>query len=385
MTLEQTLSNFDASKENIPVQITSICPTRNIHPETRHHVITKEVQEGRRAAFEVDGVRGLIEDNNGALEVATSLARFKFSAANAYISDIGSGLYTMLTKGQGLFDYREIIDGKTGEAVSARIILSIETLYKALFGPLVNKNGYAIRGAGDIVKEAKKAVMPIINGEIAMPRAYASIQKKKKNGEKIEAVISGEPIHVYRKLTGARDALVIDLDYFFFPAIEKKRGDTANDLFIHQVAGMTTFMQYGRYLVNLKNKKPGNLIGALSARKILLAAQAAYELRYFAPEIVKKNSLGRTNIALRRDAIQDLYPSAVNKKTGWIRFSDFSNAVSEAGQYFRAAMNETGITDILLNSEEEILIPAEDRGAEFPREFPKIVYIKADHPAKDNY
>lgn len=382
MTLEQTLFNFDPTKENIPRQITSVCPTRNVHPETRRNVIAQEAINGRRTAFEVDGVRGLIEDNNGALEVAASLARFKFSAANAYVSDIGAGLYTMLTKGQGLFDYREIIDGKTGKAVSARIILSLETLYKALFGPLVNENGYAIHGAGDILKEAKKEIMPIINGQVPMPRAYASVQKIK-NGQRIEAVISGEPIHVYRKTTGARDALVIDLDYFFFPAIEKKGRFTANDLYIHQVAGMTAFMQYGRYLVNQSNNKPGNLVGALAARKILLAAQAAYELRYFAPEIVKKTAQGRTNIALRRDAIQDLYPSAVDKKTGWIRFSDFSNAVSEAGRYFRAAMNETGITDHLLNSEESILIPAEDRGAEFPRESPKIVYIKADRPTKD--
>lgn len=382
MNLERALLNFDPKKENIPRQITAICPTRNIHPETRREIIAKDVQDGRRTAFEVDGVRGLIEDNNGAFEVAASLARYRFSAANAYIADIGAGLYTMLTKGQGLYDYREQLDGNTGEPTCARIILSVETMYKALLGPLVNENGYALRGAGDIVKEAKKEVMPIINGQVTMPRAFASIQKIK-DGRKIEAVISGEPIRVYRKMTGARDALVIDLDYFFFPAIEKKRGKTANDLFIHQVAGMTAFLQYGRYLVNQSENKPGNMINALAARKILLAAQAAYELRYFAPEIVKETAGGRTNIALRRDAIPELYPSAIDRKTGRIRFKDFSDAVAASGRYFRAAMDETGIADQLLNSEGAILVPAENKGAEFPPETPKIVYIKADRPPRE--
>ena len=290
----------------------------------------------------------------------------------------------MLTKGQGLYDFREIIDGKTEKPIAARLIISLETLYKALFGPLVNENGYGIRGAGDILKEAKKDVMPIIDGKVPMPRAYASVQRKKDGGKTIQAIISGEPIKVYRKMTGARDALVVDLDYFFFPAIQKNIGHKANDLFIHQIAGLTAFLQYGRYLVNQENKKTGtkkSLVNAMAARKILLAAQAAYELRYFAPEIVKKTALGRTNILLRRSAVANLYPSAVDLSTGWIRYKDFSDAVSLSGQYFRTAIKETGIEEHLFDTEGTILIPASEKAAEFPEESPNTVYIKAD-PAR---
>lgn len=375
MKLEQTLLDFDASQENIPRQITAICPTRNLYPETQKSKVVEDVVKTRRIAFEIEGVRGLIQNTEDAIEVAASLARFRYSVNNAYISDIGAGLYSMLTTGQGLYDKRELIDSQTGQPTCARIILSMDTLYKALFGPLVNDKGRALDGAGEIVKEAKKKVIPILNGEVAMPRAYASIQKIKDN-KTIEAVIEGEPIHVYRQVSGARDALVIDLDYFFFPAIEKDRGMTATDLFIHQIAGMTAFLQYGRFLVGQKEKRAG-LVQTLAARKILLAAQAAYELRYFAPEIVRKNLKGRINIALRRGGVKDLHPSAVDT-SGRIRFKDFSIAVAQAGQYFRAAMEETEITNLLRDKTDKILIPAIDKGAEFPPERPKIVYIKAD-------
>jgi len=229
-TSEQALLSFDKSKENIPRQITSIIPTRNIHVETGRGRIAQAIEGGtpvytKKTAFELEGVQGLIEREEDALLIAASLARYKFSVDNAYISDIGAGLYTMITSGKGLYDCRELVtrDRKTGkeDVVGARVIISMETLYKAAFGSLVNHNGRAIHGAGDIVEAAKEHIMPIIDGKVAMPRAYASVKKlDKKTGETIEAVIEGEPIKVYRKMSGDRDALIVDLDYFFFPAIE---------------------------------------------------------------------------------------------------------------------------------------------------------------------
>jgi hypothetical protein len=360
-------------------------PTRNIHTETGRSRIAQEIEDGKRRpfskrnAFELEGVKGLIERKEDALLVAASIARYKYSANNAFISDIGAGLYTMITNGKGLYDCKELVtrDLKTGkeDKVGARVIISLDTLYKAAFGALVNDNGRAIHGAGEIVEEAKEKIMPIIDGKVPMPRAYASVQKTdRKTGETIEAVIEGEPIRVYRKVSGARDALIVDLDYFFFPAIEKGDILKACDLYIHQVAGLTSFLQLGA-----KIQRGGNKSGSIdvtTARKIILSAQAAYELRFFAPDIVKENQSGRINISLRRGAVGDLYPSAISSQ-GRIRFKEFSDAVSLAGQYYNKAIEATGIKDELIKRG-KIIIPATERGAEFPKEHPQIVYIKAD-------
>ena len=383
---EQALLNFDKAKESIPRQITSIIPTRNIHTEAGRGRIAQDVKNGTRKpyskqiAFELEGVKGLIEREADALLVAASLARYKYSVNNAYISDIGAGLYTMITtQSKGLYDVRELImrDMQTGreDKVGARVIISFETLYKAAFGSLVNHNGRAIHGAGEIVGKAKDKIMPIIDGKVPMPRAYASVQKIDRNtGETIEAVIEGEPIRIYRKMSGAKDVLIIDLDYFFFPAIEKGDGLKAGDLYIHQIAGLTSFLQWGAKIYK-EGKKTGN-IGVTTARKIILAAQAAYELRYFAPDIVKENKSGRINISLRRGSVRDLYPSAISSQ-GRIRFKDFSDAVALAGQYYKKAIKATGIKQDLIDSE-KIIVPAMDKGAEFPQEHPQVVYIKAD-------
>lgn len=385
---EQTLLNFDKTKENIQRQITAIVPTRNIHTETGRGRIAQDVKDGKRkpyskkTAFELEGVKGLISKDADALLVAASIARYKYSINNAYISDIGAGLYTMITtQRKGLYDCREIgsKDPKTGkwEAFGARVIISLDTLYKAAFGALVDHNGRAIHGAGDIVDAAKDNIIPIIDGKVPMPRAYASVQKiNSQTGEKYEAVIEGEPIRVYRKVSGAKDALIIDLDYFFFPAIEKgkDKGLKAADLYIHQVAGLTSFLQLGAR-IHRGGIKTGS-IDVTTARKIILSAQAAYELRYFAPDIVKENQSGRINISLRRKAVGDLYPSAVDNQ-GYIRYKEFSNAVSLAGQYFNNAIEATGIKDDLIEKG-KIIIPATEHGAEFPKEYPQMIYIKAD-------
>jgi len=382
---EQALLNFDISKENIPRQITAIVPTRNIHTETGRSRIAQEIEDGKRKpyskriAFELEGVKGLINREEDALLVAASIARYKYSVNNAFISDIGSGLYTMVTNGKGLYDCKELVvrDFKTGkeDSVGARVIISLETLYKAAFGALVDEKGRAIHGAGDIVDAAKDSIIPIIDGKVPMPRAYASVQRvDKKTGEAIEAVIEGEPIRVYRKVSGARDALIVDLDYYFFPAIEKGDILKAGDLYIHQVAGLSSFLQLGAK-IHRKGKKTGS-IDVTTARKIILSAQAAYELRYFAPDIVKENRSGRINISLRRGAVRDLYPSAVSNQ-GYIRYKQFSEAVGLAGEYYNNAIEATGIKDELIKRGKTI-IPATGKAAEFPEEHPQIVYIKAD-------
>jgi len=404
MNAEQALLKFDKTKENIPRQITAAVCTRPLYPEVVKGYIADKINNkdydniylSQQKRFEIEGIKGYIEKNEDALLVAGSLARYKYSVNNAYISDIGAGLHSMVTtQGEGLFEWHELqsINMKTNEVekTGARIILSTDTLRKAMFGPLVDHNGRAIHGAGDIVGEAWDKIQPFLDGKVPMPRAYASIHKniyqtnekgkllKDKNGKFIfshtaEAIVEGEPVRIYRKVSGARDALIIDLDYFFFPAIETDGELRMKDQYLHQVAGLTSFLQLGSKIQS-RGKKQG--IGVLTARKIMLAAQAAFELWTFAPGIVKENQSGRFNISLRRQAVGDLYPSAVDKGTGRIRFKEFSDAVSLAGQYFNNAIEATEIKDELLKHE-KILIPAIEKGAEFPEEHPQIVYIKAD-------
>ena len=182
--------DYGKFKEDVPRQITNIQPARDVHPEVRKYTMADQVASGKRRAFEADGVVGLVEKQEDALIVAATIAKYKYAVANGYISDIGTGLYSMITKDEGLYDYRELIDSKTGEPVSARITLSVETLYKAAFGPLVDKNGRAVTGAGDIVKQAKKEIMPIIYGDKIMPKAHASIERINQQGERCYVPLS---------------------------------------------------------------------------------------------------------------------------------------------------------------------------------------------------
>lgn len=399
---EQTLFDFDASKENIPRQITSIVSLRETWGTTQRKTLSEKVKNKEiisyikpESKFDINGISGVIERQEDALKIAAIIAGYEYTVKNHYLSDIGAGLYTMLTQKLGLYDVREIgTRDRQGnfEATGARIICSLSTLYKAAFGSLVNHNGNAIDGAGDIIHEAKKHIMPIIDGTAAMPRAYASIYKneKQKDGtfKEIKAIIEGEPIRVYRKISGAKDALIIDLDYFFFPCrvtndlFTVKKGE----MFIHRVAGQTAFLQLGSRIANKGAAR--SPIDIDTAIKILTAAQAGFEMGYFAPGIVKENNSGRVNISLRRAAIQNLYPSAVEPKTKYINFKKFSEAVSLTGQYFNRAMEFTGIKDKLLKVKDKsghplILIPAEDKGAEFPQNFPGTVYLKTDYLKTD--
>ena len=190
MNIEKSLLNFDKSKENIPRQITAVVSTRPIYPEVvRSHISGKLlnneyglVLEAPQKRFEIEGVQGYIERTEDALLVAGSYARFKYSKDNAYISDIGAGLHSMVTtQGKGLYEWYQLSSKNmtTGEeeTTGARIILSTETLRKAMFGCLVDNNGRAIAGAGDIVGDAWEKIQPILDGKAPMPRAYSSIRR----------------------------------------------------------------------------------------------------------------------------------------------------------------------------------------------------------------
>jgi len=378
------LTDLITSKENIPRQITNIEPTRNAWGTTGRKSIAKQVGDGIATPYELEFDAGnafyALHDQEDIKRAAAILASYKYTVDNHYMADIAAGFYTMVTKHQeGLCEVKEIltrdINGKE-KLRGVQIVCSKATLYKAAFGPLVNKNGNAIDGAGNIIRDAKARIMPIIKGDKPMPKAYVSINQK---GTRV--VFSGSPINIYsRSISG--DAMVIDLNPVFFPAELKKGMFTVKknqEPYIHKVAGQTVFLQLGMRLANKEKRSPINIDTAV---KIVTAGQAGFELGRFIKGIVKETKSDRINISIRRDAVKDLYPAAVDGG-GYVRFKKFSEAVALTGQYFNEAIEHTGIRDKLLaiknkKGERVILVPAEHKGAEFPKNLPGTCYLKVD-------
>ena len=392
MKSERSLINFDPKKEKIKSQLFAIQPMRTLYGETRLVTLADDIEARKRDAFEQQGFKGVVEEYEDALLYASTMAKLNYSITHGYMNDLCIGIYTMLTQGQGLYDFHEIFDDE-GNAIAARVILSKQTLFKALFGLLVDDNGRALAGCGDIVHDGKKYIMPIITGKKPSPEAYGSIHKINSVGDPVKAVIHGKPLDVNKRITGtiASDAIMLDLDYFFFPVKIENKKFIANEKYIHQVAGLTSFIKLGSKITRQKQQK-NKFINATTARKIIMSAQAGYELRYFVPGIVKEQRGNRVNIVFKRESVRDLYPMAYDAKTEWIRYNEFINAVNMAGEYFHAAMIETGLKERILKSDDaarrrgkkedelvsrKLLCPARNKGAEFPLNKNKV-YIKAD-------
>lgn len=386
---DQMLMNFDHKKEKIPRQITASTSLCETHGKVNRINLSKDIEKKERSAYtQVEGKLKVISTENDLLEVARIFARYKYALANHYISDIGAGLYTMLTNNQGLIEPSEIYqkDSKGNmKPVGVRIMCSAATICKAAFGPLVNKNANGLDGTGDIIKEAKKIIKPILYGDAPLPQCISSIQNNI-NGHQIKAVIMGYPFRIIKHHRGANDAFLLELDYSFFPCKFKNNRYSVSQgqPYIQKVAGQTAFLQLGKQLLK-KEKDFSDIphVGIDTSVKVMTCAQGIYELNHFIPGIVRENASGRTNLMFRRNAAINIYPSCYNKKEDKISYKKFSNAVALVGQYFDKAMKQTGIKDDLLkikskDGKSPILIPATDKGAEFPGNYPNYAYLKVD-------
>ena len=361
---------FDETKENIKRQTSSVIPVRVVYPEAVRSKVAAEIKSGKRAVFENNGVTGLIESRDDAEYVARIMAKLKYGSSHILFNDLASGLYSAYTRKEGFSEARQLVDKETGRPEKTLFTLSHEAIYKLMLGPLVNSNGRAISGAGPVVREIKDQILPILRGEQVEPTACATIQKVRPDGVRIEAAVFGKPIIIDKWSTSAARIM---LDHYFFPILES---DTiAGDKYLNQVAGLTAFLSFGRFL--LRQRQGGSYPQTPDAHKLILSLQAAFEMRGFAPGIVKENSLGRANVTLRRTAVKDLRPEAV-ASTGRIDFRAFSDFVSRVGQMYRTALDETGIEAQLPH---DVLIPATERGAEFPTN-PRVVFIKVDKDKK---
>jgi hypothetical protein len=379
---ETRLAQYDPQSDTVKKQITAIIPYRNAWPETQKNRTAAEVRMRDRTAWEIfvddDGLPEVRRDDRSPDIVAQAIAQYRYTVQHGHWADLGAGLYTMVTNDACLYDYFVNIkrDRHGNERITSfTIITSLQTLFKATFGPLLHDNGRAIHGAGDIVESGKRQIMGILTGQIPEPHAYTSINRRYDDGSQIRSVIRGKPITLYQSISGERDAVALDLDCLFYPISERRGGGLkTDDLFLHTVAGLTSVLQFGAKLHRLHTGE--RAINADIARRIILSAQAAYELGRHSTHIVKTTRSGRVNIAIKREAVRELYPAAVDS-TGWIRFKQFSDAVAAAGQCYRHALEATGIMDTLAQRD-DILIPATEKGAEFPEDRPGVVYIKAD-------
>jgi hypothetical protein len=303
------------------------------------------------------------------------------------IADMYTGLYTMLTRGEKFVEKRPIYSiNESGEKnlTAYRIITTIPTLYKAALGPLLESNARSLNGAYDIVHEAKKAIDPIIYGKAPMPRATATLKNVlQPDGSTMDAWISGEPLHIHRATKGFSEFIAVDLDVDFAPVkIDADGKVTADDQFIHNLAGLTAMIQLGK---RYTDDAPGKGIKSQTAKTIILTIQAGIELSRITGMGVKKNSLGRLDITVRRASVPGLVPQAIQDKgkpTQRINFKEVSNAVAKAGQYMLKAIEITGIKQELenMNPSSAIYVPAWEHGAEFPAAplYKHIAYLKAD-------
>lgn len=411
--LPKKIAEFSKDKENVKRQITCIRPVRELYPEAGKRLISEGlasrnikgfVDTTKQMIFDQEGMLGVIETQDEALQLASAIAMYNYSINNLLVSDLAAGLYTMATTNAGLYDAMISYDSE-GNPLSLYITTSRETIWKALFGPLVNDNGYGLPGTNDILRDAKKRIMPLLTGTENTPYAFASVYKEGKNGrETIKAVIKGRPLSIKYGLMTARrdkrglpiidnskvDALTIELDLFFYPAKVGGNGGpiTANDKFMHQVAGLTSFLQFGSRYVDEYLKTNTDIAGYLTPerrpdimtmRKIFLAENTAFQLGRLYPGIVKESSSGRMNVVLRRAAVKDIYPSAyrIRNDRDYYDFKLFSDAVAHTGRALNTAINMTGIRD-QLRANGRIYVPTTDKGAEFPEYADKVVLLKMD-------
>lgn len=373
------IKNFDKSKETIKNQKQVINHSRIVRPEVERNRIIEETMQGKRIGNLLEigdgdreafllhgGIQTLIKNEADAETLALSLAQINYGVKLGLFRDLACGLTTAYTnKGYSFYHKKTLIDMETQRPDCTIFTLSHEALWKLIFGVLVDENGRAITGAGDIVKEGKKRIMPILTGQEVEPSAIATINFPD-NSNNPNLVIEGKPILV-RKWT--KNAVQLQVEHCFFPISSK---GLIKGSYINQVAGLSSFLAYGLSLRHKDNQKK-LLTRTEGARRLILTIQAAYGFKWFSPAIAKDNGFGRVSIALQRKSIKDLCPTAANKYNDRINWKYFSNFVASVGRIYDKALEVTGIKSELT---EDVLIPPTERGAEFPERYKDVVYVK---------
>jgi len=370
---EQPIKLFDKSKENIDRQFSVVYPFRTVYPETQRNKLAKEIQLKERKFLE-EGTMGIVESAEDVQLLARTMARLKYGVDHTLFHDLGASIHTALTRPNStatFYDVRAIRDDVSGKRAKTSITVSLEGLVKLALGPLVNDNGRSITGAGPVVKEPKKKLAELLFKK-REPFAAASFNIKK-DGEIFKGVVHGRPI-IIDQVSPTTKAFTILLDNTFFPVAENETDLKMKELHLHHVAGLSSVIALGRYILRQANK--GSFPQTPEVHKTLLFFQAAAEMQMFAPGIIRRQKDGRYNFVFRRaSAVKELRPSAI-REDGYIRYPEVSSFVGQVGSIYATALREL---DILQHLHPNTLVPAIERGAEFPDHISKeILYIKAN-------
>lgn len=379
------------NEEHIGRQIQAAVPIRTMYGETQRRGIADGIRGQRYSqAFLDEGAQANLTTPEEREEFANTLDRLKYGAENILMHDLATGIWSAVTnpksKAQNSFYHvGTLIDSKSGAPARLTVTLSREAIYKLALGPLVDDNGRAIKGAGTIVDHQKDRLAEYLDKGKPIPMAISSVHTNAK-GQAI--IVKGVPVAIHAMASGAGKQLFsVELDNAFFPIIERDKDDyIATERFLHTVAGLSSVLGLGRYILSSRGMK--DLPQVPAAHKTMLFLQAAFELRAFSSELVQYNpNNGRYNIASRRYAtVRELMPGAIQNadraKTPWIRYKLFSDFISNNGLMFLTALDELGITQQL---SPDMVMPAIDKGAEFPDRtgYEKIVYLKADKLKKE--
>jgi hypothetical protein len=388
MSDELTLFNFHetGAKEKTRRLITNIIPLSNIYPQLQRNKLIEDAnsQRARELAFLQDGIRSVVDTPEKLAEVTNILAMFKFNLQHDFVADLHRGLYTMLTRpGEHKFlDVKPVFveNTETGkrEMKSIYIYTKIDTLKKAAYGPLVDDKGRALFGSTHIIQDANKKLLPLVyDDKVPMPRAFATFSAKQKNGSFKQAWISGYPLHIRKATHNLSDTIVVEMDTSYAPLKIINDNFIADGQFIHEVAGLTAMLQFGKRLSGAGTKGE---ITAQTAKQIILTVQTACELNKILGIGTPINQSGRLNVTIRRNSIKDMIPDAVVNDR--INYRRVSNAIAQAGLYYKLAIDKTGILDEISKETggHYIYIPATDRAAEFPQgdNYKNVVYLKAE-------
>jgi hypothetical protein len=375
--------------------ITNIIPLSNAYPQLQRNKLIKDAksQKTRELAFLQDGIRSVADTPEKLAEVTNILAMFKFNLQHDFVADLHRGLYTMLTRPE---DHKflgveplEGTDPVTGEKgiKSILIFTKQDTLKKATYGPLVDDNGRALFGSTDIIQAANKILLPLIfDDKVPMPRAFASFQSRQTDGSIKQAWVSGYPLHIRKATHNLSDTIVIEMDTSYAPLKISNGKFIADSQFIHEMAGLTAMLQFGKRLAKTGTK---GAITAQTAKQIIMTIQTACELKLILGVGTTVNKSGRLNVTIRRNSIKDMIPGAVEKSVDAqrreytrINYKRVSDAIAQAGLYYKLAIDKTGILDEISKETggHYIYIPATDRAAEFPQgdNYKNVVYLKAE-------
>lgn len=370
-------------KERIGRQINVVNPIRMVYPTTRKCELVDKIKTGKVEARNYDetllrrGVTGVLDSEEQLQELALIVSKLKYGADHTLFNDLGAAINSALTDpGSNAEFYKvdHLVFQGSGKIRETSVHVSLEGLVKLVMGPLVDSKGRSVAGAAPVVKEVKRRLLDLLYAKRPTPRASATVM-----GPNGLVYALSVPIRI-GDISSDR-VFEVRIDRRFYPVQEKEGKARIKDLHIHQVAGLSSVLSFGRYILRQqKAYQTSSFPDTPEAYKAVLYIQAAMEMRKFAPSIISPLSRGRYNITFRRTpTIRELRPCAIRNAEGKISYKEVSNFISNVGRMYASAISELGILDCL---HPMILIPATERGAEFPKNEGGVVYIKAQKAVK---